>query len=133
MEPAPYRTGLIRQLLQLWDEDIEVFFVAQNMTQAWPPLEPDPRIHFLPAGTWRALRNLLPRLNASRTALIHVAGWGHPLLLCVILLAAVRRIPVVAESDTQQKSGEPFWRRHLKRILYPKFFSLFSRFLPAGT
>jgi glycosyltransferase involved in cell wall biosynthesis len=72
------------------------------------------------------------RIASGRYALLHLAGWGHPLLWRTLLFAR-RRIPVTVQSDTPAPRGEPTWRRLAKRMLYGALFRVPAMFTPAGT
>src|SRR5262249_32676203 len=54
------------------------------------------------------------------------------ILLGSMLAAAVRGIPIVAETDTPPPCHEALWRRWSKAILYPPLFAIPTTFLPAG-
>jgi glycosyltransferase involved in cell wall biosynthesis len=75
----------------------------------------------------------LQLIGKRAVELVHLAGWGHPLLLAARVAAWLRRIPVTMESDTPLPVGLPFWKRAVKRLLYPMLFKLPSRFLPGGS
>jgi len=132
MEPAPYRTGLIRELRSLWTGALDVIYVGRNLTQAWAAADIGDG-HFLPKGKIAALREIARRIGSSRVDLVQVAGWGHPVLLGSILTAAAKGIPIVSETDTPAPLSEPGWRRWAKRALYPQLLGLPRLFLPAGS
>ena len=83
----------------------------------------------------QALRRALTRDRES--TILHLAGWGHPVLLGALLMARSLKIPVAVESDTAEgrpdRSWRHFWRHWVKKLLYPLLFRLPSRFLPGGT
>ena len=131
MEPAPYITGLVRELRSTWGGKLDVVFIGKALTQDWDADASS--ASFLPASRVSALRVLASRLTKSNYGLLHLAGWGHPVLLGAMLLAAGRGLPVVAETDTQIPRWEPAWRRVMKALLYPALFAIPRGFLPAGT
>src|SRR5262249_33905463 len=88
---------------------------------------------FLPHDISGALREIERRLRSGEYKLLHLAGWGNPVLLGSMLLAKARRVPIVVETDTPPPVNERAWRRWAKRLLYPPMFSLPKMFLPAGT
>lgn len=134
IEPAPYILALCRALKTGNNSDIRVYFIEAAATQPW---EIDPQqkssIEFLPenaAESYRYVRSLLQR---GEVDVVHLAGWGHPLLLRIMLLAWWRRIPIFIESDTQFTYLTSRWKRLIKRLVYPFLFRLPFRFLPGGS
>ena len=71
------------------------------------------------------------RLASGRYALLHLAGWGHPLFVWAALVGNYYRIPMYMESDTQLSPGVPRWKRVIKRICYPPLFRRIRTLLPA--
>src|SRR5262249_34835188 len=100
MEPAPYSTGLVRELRSAWPGELDVVYVGRNLSQVWANLPGEAQVGFLPEGNVAALRYILKRLSRSAYDLLHIAGWGHPILLGSMLAAAARGIPIIAETDT---------------------------------
>lgn len=133
LEPAPYVVGLVRALRQAWDGRIDVLYAAETLTQPWGGWRPQDGDAILPAGRAAARRVLWRRLHRRNYDLVHLAGWGHPLLLGALLLAALRRVPVTIESDTHVVSAGAGWKDALKRLIYPQLFRIPRVFLPAGS
>ena len=131
LEPAPYIIGLVRELKRAWPGKLDVSFVSPSLTQQWSIPNED-AASFLPAPNARALREIWRRLRSRDYDLVHLAGWGHPVLLGAMLAGRAARIPVTIESDTPPPRGEPRWRALAKRLLYPTLFKLPARFLPGG-
>jgi glycosyltransferase involved in cell wall biosynthesis len=98
----------------------------------WANQPGEAQFGFLPDGNIAALRYVLRHLSRSAYDLLHIAGWGHPILLGSMLAAAARGIPIVSETDTPPPRGEAPWRRLIKAALYPPLFALPTKFLPAG-
>lgn len=134
IEPAPYVTGLIKEVRAAWPGKLDVAFIARNLTQAWAIEGSDNhQMHFLPPKAGGAVREIWRRLSARDYDLVHLAGWGHPVLLGSMLAARTHGIPIVAETDTPSPSDERTWRRLAKKIIYPALLGLPRQFLPAGT
>jgi glycosyltransferase involved in cell wall biosynthesis len=133
LEPAPYVVGLVRALRQAWGGRIDVLYAAETLTQPWGGWRPEDDDAILPAGRAAAARILWRRLDRRSYDLVHLAGWGHPLLLGALLLAAVRRVPVTIESDTHVVSAGSGWKDALKRLIYPQLFRIPRVFLPGGS
>lgn len=132
MEPAPYSTGLIRELRAAWSGKLDVVYIGRNLTQAWTSPTGGVQATFLPEGKIAALRYVVNHLSRSAYDLLHLAGWGHPILLGSMLAAKVKGIPIVSETDTPPPRDEAVWRRLSKALLYPPLFALPTTFLPAG-
>lgn len=136
IEPTPYILGLISEvekLLDLPDLRVEAVFITSNLTQAWDLNEEVGQYSLLPAGKIAAILQVSKRLSKEHFDLVHLAGWGHPLLLTALLLAFAKRIPVVVESDTQLPFEISTIKRVLKKLLMPWLFKLPSGLLPGGT
>jgi glycosyltransferase involved in cell wall biosynthesis len=133
VEPAAYRTGLVRELRTRWQGKLDVAYIARNMSQVWGKDADDQEIQYLPPKRFDALRELSRRINRSNYDIVHVAGWGHPVLGSAILLGALRSLPIVSETDTQSPRAESLLRRAVKGALYPLLLSLPTTFLPAGS
>lgn len=132
LEPVPYVLGLIDRLRASWQGKIDVFFVGKDLTQAWDlPLE---RTDFglLPQRWWAAMRFIWRLLQSNNCCLLHLAGWGHSLLLTSSLFARLRAIPLSVESDTPLPPTALPLRVRLKRLLHPLLFKVPAVFLPGG-
>lgn len=135
IEPTPYIVALIDRLRLVGGGSVEAYYITTDLSQPWElRLESG---HVLPGGflaTMQALRRALTR--DREYTILHLAGWGHPVLLGALLMARSLKIPVAVESDTAEGRPGPSWRhvwRHgVKKLLYPLLFRLPSRFLPGG-
>lgn len=132
LEPTDYVLGLIARLRAAWPGPIEVWFVGRDLSQAWNLSLDDPDMTLLPQSYRSAVRYLLRELRAGRFSLVHLAGWGHSVLLTAMLLAWLRGIPVAVESDTHLTPTALTWQRRAKRLLHPMLFRLPAVFLPGG-
>lgn len=132
LEPAPYVVGLVRALRKAWGGRIDVLYAAETLTQPWGGWRAEDGDAILPAGA-AAVRILWCRLDRRNYDQVHLAGWGHPLLLGALLLAALRRVPVTIESDTHVVSAGSGWKDALKRLAYPLLFRIPRVFLPGGS
>jgi glycosyltransferase involved in cell wall biosynthesis len=149
LEPAPYIVGLIEAVRAIWPGPIDVIFRTVHGSQNWNVSVDDIGATILPVGTGAALAEVARRLRRGHYGLVHLAGWGHPVLLAALLCAASKKIPIVVESDTQLLPASQLMKlkSHLslasllsvtcravvRKILYPFLFKLPDQFLPAGT
>ncbi len=134
IEPTPYIVALIDTLRRVSDGPIEVYYITTDLSQPWELRLESEHERVLPAGLFAKLYVLGSALIRDRKhTILHLAGWGHPVLLGAMLMARSLRIPVAVESDTAAGRSDRFWRRGLKKLLYPLLFRLPSRFLPGGT
>jgi glycosyltransferase involved in cell wall biosynthesis len=132
VEPTPYVLGFIRTIRGVHSGPVESLFIAANVTQPWN-LSLQSGESILPRGTVNAAAEIRRRLASGRYALLHLAGWGHPLFVWAALVGHYYRIPMYMESDTQLSPDVAGWKRAIKRICYPPFFRLIRTLLPAGT
>jgi len=132
LEPAPYVTGFIGEVRKAWSGAIDVIYIYGAMTQRWHYVPASAGERVLPNGVWSALVEIVRSLARGRYDLVHLAGWGHPVLLVTLLLAAVFRIPVTAETDTPL-GHDRAWKRLIKRRTHGLLLRLPAMFLAAGT
>jgi glycosyltransferase involved in cell wall biosynthesis len=133
LEPAPYIVGLVRALRRTWPGKVDALYAAETLTQSWGAWRPEPGDAVLPSGAMAAALQLSRRLSRRNYDLVHIAGWGHPLLALSLGLAWLRGIPVTVESDTHVVKRSGGWKHALKVALYPLLFALPRVFLPAGS
>jgi glycosyltransferase involved in cell wall biosynthesis len=134
IEPTPYIAALIDTLRHVWDAAIHVYYVTTDLSQTWGLRVDGEQDHVLPQGYFARMWIIWATLaHDRRQTVLHLAGWGHPLLLGALLTARLLRIPVVVESDTAKGRQDWIWRRLLKIVVYPLLFRLPNRFLPGGT
>lgn len=133
IEPAPYIVGFVEQVRACWRGPITVVYVELARSQPWGHLSRGDDEFHLAKGMLAAIRDLRRRLGARRYALLHLAGWGHPLLLAALFLARLHRTPVTIESDTPSPASSAGWKSAIKRLAYPRLFALPRIFLPGGT
>jgi glycosyltransferase involved in cell wall biosynthesis len=133
IEPTPYVVGLIQRIAKSWKSKTEVLFIDANVSQAWDLRGEEPCGSYLPKNSVVAGRELASKLSTGRYELLHLAGWGHPVLLFALILAWWYRIPVFMESDTQLPISLPLWKRMVKRLVYPKLFRIPVRLLAGGS
>jgi len=132
IEPTPYILGLVRELNKEAEKPVKTLFLCQDLTQSWGLSIEGYNSELLMKGYLMALKQIWQRL-AAKPVVLHLAGWGHPLLLFALLTAGILRVPVVMESDTQLPVGLPVWKRIVKRIIYPLVFRIPKMMLPGGS
>jgi len=134
IEPTPYIIGLIDALREVWCGRIEAYYIMTDFTQRWGLLLDHQQGSVLPAGYFVKMHALWSALARDREhTILHLAGWGHPVLFGAMLMARSLGIPVAVETDTPEGRPVRYWRRIFRKITYPLLFRLPSRFLPAGT
>ena len=133
LEPAPYIVGLVDAVRSIWEGTIEVVFAHDALTQPWGYELRRPGERVLPSGPINALGDIRHILANNAYSLIHLAGWGDPVLLGALLLGSWLRLPVTVETDTPLPHGLPIWKRLTKEVLYRPMFRLPAVFLPGGS
>lgn len=133
IEPTSYIAAEIRALEAAWPNPVETYFLTENASQDWQISLAELRAKRLPVGRWDAARLLLNLISAKRCQIVHLAGWGHPLLMLAIIIAWWRGVPCTVESDTFDDSRTSHSKRFLKALIYPVLFRLPTYFLPGGT
>lgn len=131
IEPTPYVLGLVREIEQQAEFPVKIFFIKENFTQPWGLSLEGYNVSVLPQGPLAAALQIY-RYIAGGPAVLHLAGWGHPLMLFAMMLALVFRVPVTVESDTQLPFTLPLWKRAVKAVFYPLLFRIPSMVLPGG-
>lgn len=133
LEPAPYIVGFVREVRKSYEGQVDVFYVNRSLTQSWGYWAPESGEEVLPKNIFAAAGLIWRRVNPTNYRLLHLAGWGHPLLATILCMAMMRNIPVVMESDTPFGQISSPWKRVIKRFLYPLLFRIPKQFLPGGT
>ncbi|MGH6835316.1 MAG: glycosyltransferase family 4 protein [Candidatus Acidiferrales bacterium] len=133
VEPTPYIEGLIKEIQRLWSGDLDVCYIAQDQSQDW---KIDAKLSggtILPVNRWRAITELRRSLGRlSRGDVVHLAGWGHPLLVAALLMGKLRGLRVFIESDTAAGQAVGGWKCVVRHVVYPPLFRLADHFLPGG-
>ncbi len=133
VEPTPYIRGFIEACRKLWGGEIKVYYITTDFSQSWL-LDLGPYESVLPRARLLAARTIWCALAPSLTApILHLAGWGHPLLFSSIVLAWLRDVPIVVESDSWRGNKDVGLREQVKSIVYSRLFQLPSHFLPGGS
>ena len=134
IEPTSYLMPLWHEIRAHTDGKARIVFLEENLTQSWGlDLQDDAGVTILRGTRWAKFKALLRSIRRKDVELVHLAGWGHPLLLAALIAAWLWRIPVTMETDTPLPVGLPVWKRTLKRVTYPLLFKLPAMFLPGGT
>ena len=133
IEPAPYIVGLVDAIRSIWEGVVEVAFVHDALTQPWNYRVGRPGERILPEGHLRAVMAVRQLLAGNDYDLLHLAGWGHPVLLGALATGSWHGLPVAVETDTPLPRTLPVWKRLIKEISYRPMFRLPAVFLPGGS
>lgn len=134
IEPTTYLMSLWHEIRALTSGAARMVCLEENLSQSWRlDLQGDPGVTVLRGSRWAKFKALRQLISQRDVDLVHLAGWGHPLLLAALFLARLRRTPVTMETDTPLPVGLPVWKRVVKRLVYPALFWLPAMFLPGGT
>lgn len=134
IEPAPYILDLLQVIRHQHPElDFRVLFISGSVTQQWNTTLDGECMELLPiskiAAAWRILRDI----KRSDFDWLHLAGWGHPLLIWALLAGGVFRRRISMESDTQLATQQSGWKEQIKSLLYPRLFQLAELLFPGGS
>ena len=133
IEPTPYIVQLVKKIRMQFPGEVEAFYITENLSQDWRIELTVSCGKLLPVERWRAVNELWRSLNQLRpTNVVHLAGWGHPLLLAALLIGKLRQLHVSVESDTARGQAISGWKALVKNIVYPRLFRLADHFLPGG-
>lgn len=134
IEPTTYLLPLWHEIRARTNGAARIVFLEENLSQSWGlDLQGDPGVTVLRGGRWAKFKALRQLISERDVDLVHLAGWGHPLLLAALFLARLSRIAVTMETDTSLSCELPVWKRVVKRLAYPVLFWLPCMFLPGGT
>ena len=131
IEPTPYIVGLIHELRIVWPGKIDVLFLTENKSQHWN-MTRDEKWFVLPIAFKDKIKFIYQIFFTKRYDSIHLAGWGHPLLLLFIFLSILKKLPIAIESDTPIHQQTKRWKKLIKRLIYPMLFRWVNIFLPGG-
>jgi glycosyltransferase involved in cell wall biosynthesis len=134
IEPAPYILDLIRVIRQRHPElELGVLFISGSVSQAWNTSLDGECMELLPVSRLAAARRILSDIKRGDFDWLHLAGWGHPLLMWALLTGGIFRRRISMESDTQLAAQQSGWKEQIKSLLYPRLFQLAELLFPAGT
>lgn len=134
IEPAPYIMDLIRVMREQYPElQLRVLFISASSSQPWESRLDDGISELLQEGRFAALKQIFLEIRRGNFDWLHLAGWGHPLLLSALLIGAAFRRRISMESDTQLLIGQGGWKNKVKQLFYPRLFSLVEILFPGGT
>lgn len=100
IEPAPYIIRLIESLMAKRVGSLRTVFVSEAVSQDWPETRGLYDHEVLPEGHALAIRGLASIYARYRPDLVHVAGWGNPVVIAAIILARLVGASIVSSSDT---------------------------------
>ena len=133
IEPAPYILDLIRVMGKEHPGiGLRVFFITSSCTQVWGSKLDDGISQLLPVGKLAAARKLFAEIRKGDFDWLHLAGWGHPLMMFALLVGGAFRRKISVESDTQLPQPLAGVKERLKKLLYPWLFSLADILFPGG-
>jgi glycosyltransferase involved in cell wall biosynthesis len=133
IEPAPYVVGLVEAIRPAWEGAVDVAFIHDALTQPWDYRCGNHGDTVLPPGHLQAVRTIRHLLASNAYGLLHLAGWGHPVLLGALAVGSWWGLPVTIETDTPLPHSVPLWKRWIKAVSYRLMFRLPAVFLPAGS
>jgi glycosyltransferase involved in cell wall biosynthesis len=133
MEPTSYTVPLIERLRTRWRDGIDVLYVGQDLSQEWGAEWGAHGATILPGSRRQAISEVWRRIGSGAYGLVHLAGWGHPVLAAALLAARWRGVPATVESDTALSTLTPSWKRVVKRLVFPRLFRIPAAFLPGGS
>ena len=131
-EPTPYLIDLINVIHSTFKGQIDILFLNKNVSQNWN-LQLEKKWMILPKKNTAKIRLIFQLIFKKKYDVIHFAGWGNILLLLCIALTKFTRVSLVVESDTPISHHAKFWKKAIKRLVYPALFRQFKIFLPGGT
>src|SRR3990167_5715228 len=109
VEPTPYILGLIKALREISLYNIDILFLNENLSQNWN-LTLNTNCVVLPNGLFKKLFSITTLIFKSEYTIIHVAGWGSPLLIWSIIVAKLRKKFIAMESDTSFSNTKKLWK-----------------------
>ena len=110
LEPTPYIIGLVKCLQEGWAGSVDVLFVNENLSQNWGIRHDDIDAELLPSSFIHSLLILWKKLSKNQYDLLHLAGWGKPVLLAALIIARLKGISVVIETDTPLTKSKSSWK-----------------------
>ena len=90
VEPAPYILDLLRVVRQQHPElELRVLFISRSVTQQWNTALDGEYMELLPVSRTAAAWRILSDIKRGDFDWLHLAGWGHPLLMSKLKAARV--------------------------------------------
>ena len=133
IEPTPYDISRVSALKAMWRGSIDVLYVGSNLSQPWNIVPSAIQGQVLPKGLLHQLLTMGRAICAlGRGDIVHLHGWYPPLMILSMVIARMRGLRTVVESDTSAGQARGF-KALIKRLSYPILFLLPSIFVPGGT
>lgn len=133
IEPAPYVVDLIRVLRKEYPNlQMRVLFIGANVSQSWNAQLDREIFELLSSNRIRSIFQIIKEVVAGRFDWLHLAGWGHLLLMLALVVGRLSGRRISVESDTQAPLTEPRHKRAIKAALYPTLFRAACLFFPGG-
>lgn len=134
IEPAPYILDLIRVMRAQHPElQLRVLFISAGLSQQWNNSIDDGVSVLLPVRRIAALKQILAEVRKGDFDWLHLAGWGHPLLMAALICGALFKCRISMESDTQLPVVQAGWKWRIKELFYPHLFARVDLLLPGGS
>src|SRR5271166_5697005 len=111
IEPTPYILALVRCIASRADPLVDVLFIGADISQPWDLSLDGIPASYLPRGTIAAWWEIARRLSSAKYTVLHLAGWGHPVLAGALILARLHSIPATVETDTTVPVAQPWFKR----------------------
>jgi glycosyltransferase involved in cell wall biosynthesis len=127
IEPAPYAIRLLEEMQAQWNGPVHGWFVGASITQDWSLDGDKSNYGILPASRGKAFCAMWSEIRRTQPSIVFVAGWSHPLIVAVILIARLSGARVVSMSDTW--TSKSYGARALSKRLILK---LIHAFTPGG-
>lgn len=134
IEPAPYIMDLVRVIRQQNpDVKLQVLYISKAVSQQWNSCLDDGISTLLPENKWLAIGQIFSKIYGGSFNILHLAGWGHPVLLASLMLGIIFKQKIAIETDTQLPIDQRLWKRIVKKSIYPLLFTFVDLFLPGGS
>ena len=105
IEPVPDILDHIRVIRQRHPElQLRVLFISGSVTQAWNTSLDGDYMELLPISRKAAAWQILSDIKRGNFDWLYLAGWGHSLLMCALLVGSVFRRRISMGSDTKLAS-----------------------------
>lgn len=147
--PIQYQIPLFKELSKLTKFDLHVFYASDlgvnkkkinkefNIKFSWNiRMLSGYKFFFSKNNIWNrwfwSFANLSDQLNKINCNSVLILGWNKAIYYQAIFYAIKKKIPLLLRAENNLKLKQNFFKKFLKKIIFPLFFVLFKKILYIG-
>lgn len=131
VEPTSYVIALAEEIDRQGLVEFEAYYIHGQRSQRWDISNISKR-RIIGDNLLGAVKFLWNEVRREKVDCIHLAGWGEPMLLAMILWGRMRSIDITIESDSHESSVKNRFVDSIRVRLYRILFRIPKIYFPGG-